>query len=573
MSKSLLIRGLRSSEYLNKELFDSYISIAQAAYESGECHEVANYLSAVDIHALLTMYPMGNNRMVCFISDLSEMNRANSEYSRQSVVLSNLFDSLPVGIKIYDNEGALVDINKYDVEMFGVNEKEDVLGVNFFDDTNIPTETKLKILSNDEVTFRINYSFDKVKGYYDTRNDSSITIVSTLSKLYDSDGEQVCFVCVNIDETEMNQLSTQSHDYKYIFDRIGSVGKIGYCYFDPYTGEGSALPQWNTNMGESPDAPLTDVFALFQSLDEENKVELQKSVDAIISGEINRVTHDVRINSKDGSSSSWTRVVLMRDHSINNTAASDTQLLSLNYDITAQKESELELLRATEQAQISSKLKTSFLANMSHEIRTSLNAIIGFSELLSDCDDPSERELYMTILNENSDMLLQIITDIWEKSRVQSGELELNYTDVNPYSLCVDVMQSIQVSYDVLVDFQLVSQNVDWTINTEPTHLKQVLIGFITKSLKSLNSGNIRFGFELLSDGYLRFFVNDNGLVESKRESDNNKREEESDFDFSLYRTIAEQMNAEFGIDFKADQGTTTWITLPVDKINIKAIS
>ena len=111
-------------------------------------------------------------------------------------------------------------------------------------------------------------------------------------------------------------------------------------------------------------------------------------------------------------------------------------MICVNYDVTELKETEQRLIEAKERAEESDRLKSAFLANMSHEIRTPLNAIVGFSDLLAESDDREERFGYLKIVQENNELLLQLISDILDLSKIEAGTFKFINDRVNVYQLC-----------------------------------------------------------------------------------------------------------------------------------------
>ena len=120
-------------------------------------------------------------------------------------------------------------------------------------------------------------------------------------------------------------------------------------------------------------------------------------------------------------------------------------MICVNYDVTELKETEQRLIEAKERAEESDRLKSAFLANMSHEIRTPLNAIVGFSDLLAESDDREERFGYLKIVQENNELLLQLISDILDLSKIEAGTFKFINDRVNVYQLCNEIVRSYSI--------------------------------------------------------------------------------------------------------------------------------
>ena len=161
----------------------------------------------------------------------------------------------------------------------------------------------------------------------------------------------------------------------------------------------------------------------------------------VIRGEVSNVRQDLRIFHEDGRQT-WTRTnVLVRDYRPQDGVI---EMLSINYDITELKEIESKLITAKERAEESDRLKSAFLANMSHEIRTPLNAIVGFSTLMAETDDKSEQQQYLGIVEKNNELLLQLISDILDLSKIEAGTFEMKMEDVSVNPLCQDIVQVLK---------------------------------------------------------------------------------------------------------------------------------
>ena len=153
----------------------------------------------------------------------------------------------------------------------------------------------------------------------------------------------------------------------------------------------------------------------------------------VIAGKRTHLRNDMRIRRADGHYT-WTRVnVLVRDY---RPREGMIEMICINYDITELKETEAKLIKAKDKAEESDRLKSAFLANMSHEIRTPLNAIVGFSNLLAYAQEESERAQYIGIVEENNELLLQLISDILDLSKIEAGTFEFVYDRVDVRQLC-----------------------------------------------------------------------------------------------------------------------------------------
>lgn len=186
-------------------------------------------------------------------------------------------------------------------------------------------------------------------------------------------------------------------------------------------------------------------------------------------------------------------------------------LLGISWDITDLKKAEQALVQAKIKAEESDKLKSAFLANMSHEIRTPLNAIVGFSKLLADTDNEEERQQFYDIVDKNSDILLQLINDILDLSKIEAGILEFTHHPVNLTELCQGLFDTHLTRMSPHVNLIYEKADNECTILSDGNRLIQVISNLLTNAQKFTHRGEIRFGFRQENDT-IRFFVKDTGI-------------------------------------------------------------
>ena len=182
-------------------------------------------------------------------------------------------------------------------------------------------------------------------------------------------------------------------------------------------------------------------------------------------------------------------------------------------DMTKQKQVELELWKAKEKAEESDRLKSAFLANMSHEIRTPLNAIVGFSGVLTsgDCDVESRQE-YVAIIQKNSDLLLRLINDILDISRLETGRLKLFYEGVEIVSLCQSVLSTTSYGKRETVEYVFSAPGKEFMLETDVQRLQQILINLLSNANKFTEQGSITLGIEINEEQDCVYFsVTDTG--------------------------------------------------------------
>ena len=278
---------------------------------------------------------------------------------QKEILFKNIFDNIPVGVEIYDAHARLIDLNDKDMEMFGVENKHEMLGIDLLHNPNLSDELERRIAEEDEVNARQDYFFDRTRGYYISHRKGYINLITKIRKLYDANGRLAGYVMINFDNTEQVLIEQQ-------------------------------------------------------------------------------------------------------------------------------------LIEAKEKAETADRLKSTFLANMSHEIRTPLNAIVGFSGLLASTECHEERLEYQHIIEQNNAQLLQLITDILDLSKIESGTFVFHHQEFDLLQLCDDLVRSMKLKAQPGVTLQLAPGLSSCVITSDRTRTGQILANFVTNAIKFTPNGSIR---------------------------------------------------------------------------------
>ncbi len=504
---------------------------------------------------------LGNIISICM-----ELRRSESEARLEKAYLQNIYKNLPAGIELYDKDGFMTDLNDKEMEIFGLRHKEDVIGLNLFDNPLLPQGLKDKLKAGAPIDMSFNYDFDRLDGYYSTSRTGTISLISKFAPLYDALGNLINILLINIDNTETTNAYSKIQDFEEFFTLIGNYAKVGYAHFNALKCDGYAVNSWYRNVGEKEGTPLNEIIKVHSHFHPDDRRMMLRFFDQVLIREASHLRRDVRILREDGTYT-WTRVnVMVRDFRPEDGII---DMVCVNYDITELKETERKLIAARDKAEELDRLKSAFLANMSHEIRTPLNAIVGFSSLLTETEDMKDRKQYMAIVQENTELLLQLISDILDLSKMESGAFEFVKSDTDVNLLCSEIIRSLRMKVPAggeLVFAECLPGGHVWAANHR---LDQVISNFINNALKFTFSGSITLGYYRQTDGYLRFYVRDTGMGIPKNKIKTvfdrfvklNSFVHGTGLGLSICKSLVEQMGGTIGVESEEGEGSCFWFT------------
>lgn len=309
----------------------------------------------------------------------------------------------------------------------------------------------------------------------------------------------------------------------------------------------------------------------FSKIIKEDRPRVMQAFHDLIEGKINKVKEEYRVlnKGKNGRKIDWVEAqatIETRDEQNR-----PLTLVGSSLVITDRKRMEEELMSAKDRAEESNRLKSAFLANMSHEIRTPLNAIIGFSNILASTEEEQEKQEYINIIESNNTLLLQLISDILDLSKIEAGTLEFSYSNIDLNDMIKEVENITKCRMEGS-GVQLIAENPlsSCFIRTEKNRLMQVINNFLTNAIKFTQKGSITFGYEI-RDKMLYFHVTDTGCGIPANKKDSifgrfvklNSFAQGTGLGLSICRTIIEHMNGTIGVESEEGKGSTFWFTIP----------
>lgn len=499
-----------------------------------------------------------------------------SEVERLKRVLNNV----PAGIEVYDNMGKLLEINRKGLDIFGVQESSMVLGINILDNPNLPkpiltdietlfslTEKKKRafVTNHFKDSFAFDYSFDKVnsKNYFPTRYHHKVIYLSSKIECYfDEKGAFSNLILIFLDETEHYQEQMELKKFKLMFDNMSSFGKVGIMEENITDQSFVANDQWFENFGVTKDCPrnLDDIY---NNLIEEDRLWLRRNY--LMIPYVNKpfnIVEEKQFEVVVEGRSRWIKCVwhVFEDE------YGDTIILGSSIDVT-------EFVEATLHAKESDKLKTKFLENITHEIHTPLNAIVGFSQLLVDTESSEERKEYKKIIAENNDLLVKLVNNILDYSKVEAGILTLDVETFDACALAYDLFEVYQTrhSNSLSCNFKTNSENI--LIYSDKKKVKDILTNLLSNAFKFTSEGFVDLSVEDMGE-YVRFSVKDSGIGIGEEQQKKiferffklNDFSQGSGLGLSIAQKLVKLMGGNLKINSEFGKGSEFYFLLPKKK-------
>lgn len=576
--------GVSADYYLNKcgsliymKYDKGFFNRVMELIRNGE-HEVINidyFIESTGFYVKVIMYHTGQNELVALLINTTELKNKDIEIDDNKKLFNDLITSIPVGIELYDDKGNLTDLNDIDMEFFGVTDKDLLMQScqNIFNNPNFDHRALQNLRDESENGFSQIINLTKtIKSYYPHQKESQTsTLYVKVSKVYDSMGQLKGYIVIHIDNTELVNDRNTISDFQSLFSLISDFAKVGYAKIRFQDNEGYAINQWYKNLGENESTPLSSIVGTYNMFHPDDRKAIHEFYDKARHGEETRFSREIRVRNKS-CENKWNWIidnvlVTKYDHE-----EGLIELLEINYDITPMKEIEEKLVEARDKAEEMDRLKSAFLANMSHEIRTPLNAIVGFSDLVAETEDNKEKEEYIRIIRKNNNILLQLISDILDLSKIEAGMMEFSKEEVDVNNLCNDVIRSTSFKLKQGVTISIDRHIDNCIIISDHNRLNQVITNFVTNSMKFTNSGSIQIGYDL-SDKQIRIYVKDTGIGISEEMKNKvfdrfvklNSFIQGTGLGLPICKSIVEGMGGSIGVESEFGKGSEFWIKIPIN--------
>ncbi|MEY8593805.1 ATP-binding protein [Butyricimonas hominis] len=529
--------------------------------------ESTRFMEKTGLQYRLTLYSPGENEVVALFTDITEQQKAIKALRHSEEALRNIYKNIPVGIEIYDKNGDLLDLNDIEAEMFGFNRKEDVLGVNLFENPNLPADKLEELRQGKEIMFPLIYKFSKIdKVYYSTKYTGSKNLTVKGTCLYDTNHNVENYLLIVIDNTEAFENYRKIEEFETLFNNIAEFSKVGICRWNPLQKTFFGSDVWFYNLNQQP-RHVQDIEDVHEFVCPEDTVKLQGFHQQVLEGKSREFADEVRV--RVGQEWRWLRVRFkVKEYNPQNEII---EVIGLNIDITESKETEQHLLKAKLRAEESDRLKSAFLANMSHEIRTPLNAIVGFSALVAETESIEEREQYLSVIQKNNELLLQLISDILDLSKIEAGTFDISLAVFDVNNLCKEVvcLHTMKLTTeDVTLSFE--EHIPRCFIYSDRNRIAQILSNFINNAIKFTEKGSIRLGYHVTGER-IEFHVQDTGIGIPEENIGHvferfvklNSFIRGTGLGLPICKSIIEKLGGEIGVESTVGKGSRFWFSLP----------
>jgi len=486
----------------------------------------------------------------------------------ENELLSLIPEYIPLGLGVYDKDGYLKYANGTTLKMFGVTMK-DIYNINIFDDPNITAEDKVLLKQGLNVSFETDYDFDLCENFYETPiKGIRKYFVTKVTIMRDPEGNRQGYLLACEDITVKK---AQEREIIESYKKIKATQKELSLALNA-----GKLSSWNYNIKEGlfykfdvhiENIEKRSLKSIYESIHPDDRNKFMALLEAVAHKQKlpeNRIILRVlENNATDYSYSSFTY------SAVEDEAGNIVVITFIQRDITEDIIYQQNLITAKNKAEEADKLKSTFLANMSHEIRTPLNAIVGFSELLTETDDTEEKFEYKQLIETNSEILLKLIGDILDLSKIEVGSIDINRQKLNLCQLCDELYRSFQQRIkNPKVTLKLINPYTKCIANFDKYRFMQIFTNFATNAIKYTPQGEIVMGYECMP-GQVRIYVKDSGIgiPEEKKHRIFSRFEKLDTFaqgtglGLSICKAIADATGGEVGFKSKANVGSEFWYT------------
>lgn len=563
----------KTTRQLTGNLNPDLIKIYQEVAFEGKQIQLDYYAPSFNKWFYSVLYSPAKGEFISLFYDITDRLKATEQIRKNEKKIRTLLENLPVSIVSFDNNGYFLECNELAARTFK----------RLTDPTqnsNLNLDAKQMEILNDNKIFSLDFAFNVEKQKLSVIQNNilpegAIYLSSKTIKFTDENEEGQGYLFIAIDNTDIKKANleltkTQKALTEHLVRQslILETGQIYPWYMDVETGEVEMSEDFFKAFGENRKKYTSESSGNFLKYIHPDDVEVYKQeYQKLAKGQTQRIKLEVRLNLfKRGYI--WCEI----NAAVRNPGKSGrvTKWLGFLTIIQQRKDNEQQLIEAMKKAKESDKLKSAFLANVSHEIRTPLNAIVGFSELIATTEDEEEKQVYLDIVKTNNNLLLNLINDILDLSKIESGRMDLKETIVDIRELCQELCHVHQLRAQAGVKVIFDDPGQPLLLLTDRNRLTQLYSNLINNAIKNTSEGSITIGFHQKRQN-IECYVRDTGKGIPKEKQDIIfNRFEKLDTNvqgfglgLSICRSILEKMNGSISLTSREGKGSVFRFTLP----------
>ena len=553
-------KGMRMCDMIPEEAYHNVHNNLQKVVVTGKGSTAHHELDVDGVHHYYEnrIFPLDESYVLIMCRDISE--RVATQQNLE--VFKRVLDKVSDSILAVSSDGTLVYANKQFIEEYGVKGE---LGTQKVYDLPVSLKTK-EIFEQRLQEIRDNGGNFAYRARYTRVGETKIRVHQVSTFIIQNRGEEMIWFFTQ-DITDVIRNRDELRELNYLMDAI--LNNIPVYLFVKDPEDEFRYLYWNKAFANHSHIPASRALGHtdFEIFPEPENAEKFYRDDL----ELMRTRERMEMQESYVTATGETRIVQTLKTLVPMEGRAPL-IIGISWDITNMQNIEQELIQARIKAEQSDRLKTAFLANMSHEIRTPLNAIVGFSRLMTTADNPEDEKLYSDIINQNSEILLQLINDILNLSKIEAGTLEYVRQPMDLGELCRSIYEIHKDRVQEGVTLILDNKDASLVINEDKNRIMQVITNLITNAIKFTFAGEIRFGFELKED-HIDFYVKDTGMGISEEKMKSiferfvklNTFVQGTGLGLAICRMIVEKLGGEITVDSQLDKGSTFRFTIPCD--------
>ena len=555
--------GMHMRDMIPEEAYHNVYNNLQKVIATGKGSTAHHELDVNGAHHYYEnrIFPLDEEYVLIMCRDISErvVTQKNLE------VFKRVLDKVSDSILAASTDGTLVYANKQFIEEYGVKGE---LGVQKVYDLPVSLQTK-EIFEKRVQEIRDNGGSMGYHARY-TRVGEVKERVHQVSTFIMEDGQEEIVWFFTQDITDVIKNRDELRELNYLLDAI--LNNIPVYMFVKDPEDDFRYLYWNKALANHSKIPASRALGRtdFEIFPERSDAEKFHQDDL----ELMRTGERLEMQETYVTAAGETRIVQTLKTHIP-LVGRVPLIIGISWDITNVQNIEQELIQARIKAEQSDRLKSAFLANMSHEIRTPLNAIVGFSRLMTTTDNREDEKLYSEIINQNSDVLLQLINDILDLSKIEAGTFEYIKQPMDLGEMCRNVYEIHKGRVQEGVTLTLDNENDSLMINEDKNRILQLITNLITNAIKFTYEGEIHFGFKLKKD-YIDFYVKDTGIGISEEKLSHifgrfvklNSFVQGTGLGLAICQMIVEKMGGAITVESELHEGSTFRFTIPYDMYN-----